>query len=170
MYVIQKKQKSISLLTSPTLFPKESNHEKQLEVYISRPCFRPLQTCMSVSGYVICLVGFGFVCINGITTFAPLSDNFLLFVSQNLDSTHCQITPSCLALAWHSILYPSLLTAPLLVGIQVAFNSAFFFCYKQYCNEHLWGCIFAHMFLCDRTSRPNGVPRFILPDASSGWG
>lgn len=130
MYIIRKKQKSISLLTSPTLFPKESNHEKQLEVYISRPCFRPLQTCMSMSGYVICLVGIRFclykwyhnIC-SVVGQLSPFSFHKILTIRQ---CPLCQITPSCLALAWHSILYPSLLTAPLLVGIQVAFNSAFF--------------------------------------------
>ena len=130
MYVIRKKQKSISLLTSPTLFPKESNHEKQLEVYISRPCFRPLQTCMSVSGYVICLVVIRFRLhkwYHNICSVVRQLSPFRFTKSWQDTSTHCQITPSCLALAWHSILYPSLLTAPLLVGIQVAFNSPFFF-------------------------------------------
>ena len=62
-------------------------------------------------------------------------------------------------------LYHSLLTASLLVGIQVV--SSFSYYDKQYCNEHPYGCLFT--FLWNRICGSGGVPAYTLIDALEAW-
>lgn len=136
--------KFISLLTSPTPLPEGT----------MRNCSRYI-----ISGLVLYL--YKCICSCLIMQFALVShkqyqhwiawlDNVLLFIWQSWGYfVACQQAYTILfkcgpafCIMW---MYHSLLTASLLVGIQVV--SSFPYNDKQYCNEHPYSCLFVHVSL-----------------------